>query len=659
MKNNKPLFIPYITAGFPTKKSFVPILHTLSINGVDYIEVGVPYSDPLADGPVIQQSSKEALDNGVSLKWILNKCRSIPKRNLKPLILFSYFNPVLKYGLEKLLRDLPKPLFYGLIIPDLPFEEAEKYSSLFKKYNLNLILLAAPTTKKNKLKKVVKLSGGFIYLVSVVGTTGMRKKLSLDLREKIKELNSDGIILSGGPASVYEVNAPSMDKKILDLGVPILGICYGHQLIGKLVGGDVLGGKLKEFGKKFLYVKKNGKLLKGLSKKEQIWMSHGDLVTKLPEDFDVLAETDTCKIAAFENNNKKLYGIQFHAEVAHTLKGNQILKNFIFDICKTRKDWKIVNLPKRLIQQVADEVGKDSVIMAVSGGIDSTTAATLIHKAIGNKLYCVFIDHGLIRKGESGEVKNFFEKKLKFRNFFSVDASKKFLERLRCITDPEEKRKVIGHAFIEVFENKVIELEKSYPEIKFLGQGTIYPDRIESAQPTKYAVKIKSHHNITLPEKMKLKVIEPLKEFYKDEVRKLGKELKIPDEILHRHPFPGPGLAIRILGEITQERLRILREADYIFIEELKKSGFYDKIWQAFAALLPVKTVGVMGDARTYEYIISLRAVTSIDAMTADWAKLPNELLEKISNRIINEVRGVNRIVYDISQKPPATIEYE
>jgi len=477
--------------------------------------------------------------------------------------------------------------------------------------------------------------------------------------KEIGKLKPDGIILSGGPASVYEHNAPAMNRKILDLGIPILGICYGLQLIGKFVGGEVLGGKLKEFGKKEIKVKKNGKLLKGLSKKEQVWMSHGDLVTKLPNDFEVLASTDTCPIAAFENNIKKLYGIQFHAEVVHTPKGSQILKNFIFGICKAKKDWHVKNLSKKLIKEIKKEVGKNSVIMGVSGGVDSTVVATLMHKTIGNRLYCVFVDHGLIRKGEAEEIKNFFGKKLKFKHFYFIDASQIFLEKLNGIADPEEKRKIIGYTFIEVFESKVIELEKKHPMIKFLGQGTIYPDRIESAQPTKYASKIKSHHNITLPEKMKLKVIEPLKEFYKDEVRKLGKELKIPAEILNRHPFPGPGLAIRILGEVTEERLEILREADYVFIDELKKSGYYDMTWQAFAALLPVKAVGVMGDARTYEYIISLRAVTSVDAMTADWAKLPNELLERISNRIINEVRGVNRIVYDISQKPPATIEYE
>ncbi len=476
---------------------------------------------------------------------------------------------------------------------------------------------------------------------------------------QIGKLKPDGIILSGGPASVYEHNAPTMERKILGLGIPILGICYGLQLIAKYSGGEVLAGKLKEFGKKILYIKKNGKLLKGVSKKEQVWMSHGDLVEELPKDFEILASTDTCKIAAFENNERKLYGVQFHPEVVHTLKGSQILQNFVFGICKAKKDWHIKSVSKKLIKEIKKEIGKNSVIMGVSGGVDSTAAATLLHKSIGSRLYCVFVDHGFIRKNEAEEVKNFFEKKLRFKHFYFVDASEIFLERLKGITDPEEKRKIIARTFIEVFENKVIEIEKKYPKIKFLGQGTIYPDRIESAQPTKYASKIKSHHNIILPEKMKLKVIEPLKEFYKDEVRKLGKELKIPDEILQRHPFPGPGLAIRILGEVTEERLRILREADYIFIEELKKSKFYDKVWQAFAALLPVKTVGVMGDVRTYEYVIALRAVTSIDAMTADWAKLPYELLEKISNRIINEVGGVNRVIYDITQKPPGTIEYE
>jgi len=334
----------------------------------------------------------------------------------------------------------------------------------------------------------------------------------------------------------------------------------------------------------------------------------------------------------------------------------QIFMNFL-DICNAKKDYFIGDMKERLVAEIRDSVGKDDVLMATSGGVDSTVAAMLIHEAIGKRLHCIFIDHGLIRKNEKEQVDSLYKKR--FENYYSVDSSKIFLHRLKGITDPEEKRKIIGHTFIEVFEQKAKELEKKHPNIKFLGQGTIYPDRIESAQPTKQASKIKSHHNVTLPEKMNLHVLEPLKEFYKDGVRKLGKDLDLPEALLNRHPFPGPGLAIRILGEVTPERTRILKEADYIYIEELKKSGFYDQVWQAFAALLPVKAVGVMGDARTYDYIISLRAVTSVDGMTADWAKLPNELLERISTRIVNEVRGVNRVVYDITQKPPGTIEYE
>ncbi len=474
---------------------------------------------------------------------------------------------------------------------------------------------------------------------------------------EIKRLSPKGIILSGGPASVYEKNSPQLDRKILSLGIPVLGICYGLQLIGKYYG-KVLPGKLKEYGKKSLDVKKQGKLLRGLSKKEQIWMSHGDLVSKLPKDFEVLGSTDNCRIAAMENNDKGLYGVQFHPEVAHTLKGKQILSNFVFDICRTKKDWFISDLKDRLIKEIKGKVKDDYVIMGVSGGVDSTVASFLIHEAIKDRIYCVFIDHGFIRKNEAEEVKRTFDK-LKFKNFYMIDSSKLFLERLKGIIDPEQKRKIIAKTFIEVFEGKVKELERKNPKIRFLGQGTIYPDRIETAQPSKQADRIKSHHNVALPKKMKLKVVEPLREFYKDEVRELGKELNIPKEIVFRHPFPGPGLAIRILGEVTEERLEILRNADYIFIDELKKSDYYNKTWQAFAALIPVKAVGVKGDARSYEYIIALRAVTSKDAMTADWAKLPQELLEKISSRILNEVKGVSRVLYDISQKPPATIEYE
>ena len=474
---------------------------------------------------------------------------------------------------------------------------------------------------------------------------------------EIRKLKPKGIILSGGPASVYEKNSPQLDRKIFSLGIPVLGICYGLQLMGKYYG-KVLPGKLKEYGKKSLDVKRHGKLLKGLGKKEQIWMSHGDLVAALPKDFDILAGTDNCRIAAVENDDRKLYGVQFHPEVAHTPKGKQILRNFVFDVCKSKKDWFISDLKDKLIREIKEKVNDDYVIMGVSGGVDSTVASFLIHAAIKDRIYCVFIDHGLIRENEAEEVKKTF-KKFRFRHFYMIDASRIFLESLEKIADPEQKRKIIAKNFIEVFEKKVLELERKNPKIRFFGQGTIYPDRIETAQPSKQADRIKSHHNVALPKKMKLKVVEPLRELYKDEVRELGKELGIPKEVVFRHPFPGPGLAIRILGEVTQERLEILRNADFIFIDELKKNGYYDRTWQAFAALIPVKAVGVKGDARSYEYIITLRAVTSKDAMTADWAKLPQELLEKISSRILNEVKGVSRVLYDISQKPPATIEYE
>jgi GMP synthase (glutamine-hydrolysing) len=473
--------------------------------------------------------------------------------------------------------------------------------------------------------------------------------------DKIKELNPSGMILSGGPSSVCEKGAPMPDMKIFELGIPILGICYGHQLMGKKFG-KVAAKEVKEYGKAEINLNKHGKLFKGLSKKELVWMSHGDQVVDLPKDFNILASTESCKIAAFESS--QFFGVQFHPEVTHTVNGIKILENFVFDVCKCKKDFNIKDMVDKLVEEVREEVKEGQVIMGFSGGVDSTVAATLIHKAIGDRIHCVFIDHGLIRKDEKEEVKGFF-KKFKFKNNYIVDASKSFLSKLKGVSDPEEKRKIIGHTFIEVFEDKVKELEKKNPNIRFLGQGTIYPDRIESAQPSKSASKIKSHHNLTLPDKMKLKVIEPLNDLYKDGVRELGRELMIPEDILMRHPFPGPGLAIRILGEITPDRIKILQEADYIYISELKSSGLYDKTWQAFAALFPVKSVGVMGDSRTYEYIISLRAVTSLDAMTADWTKLPDDFLERVSNRIINEVKGVNRVVYDITQKPPGTIEYE
>lgn len=474
---------------------------------------------------------------------------------------------------------------------------------------------------------------------------------------EIKKLKPSGLILSGSPFSVYDNNAPLPSSEIFSLNIPILGICYGQQIIAEILGGEVRKGKLREFGREILTVLDKKSLFKGLNKKEAVWFSHGDLVTKLPEEFKIIGRSRSSKLASFASKDNKIFGIQFHPEVIHTNKGLKILENFVYRVCNEKKSWRISNIKNNLIAEIKKIVGNEAVLIGVSGGVDSLVAATLLKAAIGNKLYCIFVDNGLMRKNEIEEIEKIF-KKTKFKNFIVVDAKEEFLNALKGVIDPEKKRKIIGYTFIKVFEKKAKELEKQ-AKFKFLAQGTIYPDRIESAQPSKNAAKIKSHHNITLPQKLKFQIIEPIRELYKDEVRKLGKELGLPKSTIGRHPFPGPGLAVRILGEITKDRLDIVREADSIFISELKKANLYDKIWQAFAILLPLKTVGVMGDARTYEYIISLRAVTSKDGMTADWAKIPNEVLEKISSRIVNEVRGVNRIVYDISQKPPATIEYE
>tara|TARA_Y100000310_G_scaffold345659_1_gene467864 strand:+ start:32103 stop:33626 length:1524 start_codon:yes stop_codon:yes gene_type:complete len=470
----------------------------------------------------------------------------------------------------------------------------------------------------------------------------------------IKNQKPQGIILSGGPQSVYEKDSLTLDKELLELGIPILGICYGHQLLAQVLGAKVIPAN-KEYGKETLTVKKS-KLLKGLDKKEQVWASHGDTVLSAPEGFEVVGATEECNIAAFENSDKKIYGVQFHPEVAHTINGMKVLKNFV-EITGGGKGYSIKGLDRKLVAEIKSTVKDGAVIMGVSGGVDSLVASVLVRTATPN-IYCVFVDHGLIRKNEKQEVAELY-RKLQFKHFYYVDAAKLFLHRLKGITDPEKKRKIIGNTFIEVFERKVKELKK-YHDIKYLGQGTIYPDRIESAKASKQASVIKTHHNVGgLPEKMKLKLVEPLKDLYKDEVRELGKELGLKKEWLWKHPFPGPGLAVRIPGIVTPQKIALLKEADAIFMEELKKSGYYDKTWQAFAALLPVKAVGVMGDARAYGYIITLRAVTSQDAMTADWAKLPPELLERVSTKITKKVKGVTRVLYDISQKPPATIEYE
>ena len=388
-------------------------------------------------------------------------------------------------------------------------------------------------------------------------------------------------------------------------------------------------------------------------------MSHGDQVRELPEGFKTLAKTNNCPIAAYGNENRKLYGVQFHPEVGHTPKGKIILENFI-NIAGCNRDWKLENWIEKALEKIKKQVGSENrVILGLSGGVDSSVTAMLIHKAIGNRLHSIFVNNGLLRKNEEIEVQDTFRDQLGFANFHYIDAEKLFLDRLKNVDDPEEKRKIIGHTFIEVFENKTIELEREFPNIKYLAQGTIYPDRVETATTSKSAAKIKSHHNLTLPEDMKLEIIEPLKDLYKDEVRQIGLKLGLPKELIYRHPFPGPGLAVRIVGIIDKERLDILREADTILIEEIKKAGIYDSLWQAFCVFLPLKTVGIMGDYRTYDYICSIRIVESLDAMTANFAKLDWGVLEKIATRIVNEVKGINRVVYDISNKPPSTIEYE
>ncbi|MFH1063226.1 MAG: glutamine-hydrolyzing GMP synthase [Candidatus Omnitrophota bacterium] len=473
---------------------------------------------------------------------------------------------------------------------------------------------------------------------------------------KLQELNPLGIIFSGGPKSLTQKNAPKSDPAIFDLNIPLLGICYGMQLIAHHFKGNVGKSSAREYGRTELLIDDGKDLFKGLGKKIITWMSHEDKVKKLPKDFIALARTANSSIASFANRRKKIFGVQFHPEVVHTPKGNIILRNFLFNVCGCKGLWTMQSFIHDSIKQIKQQVGDDSVVLGLSGGVDSSVAAVLLHKALGKKLHCIFVNNGLLRDGEAEQVRNTFAKHYKM-NFHYAEAEKLFLDKLKNITDPEKKRKIIGRLFIEVFDAYA----KKLKNIKFLAQGTLYPDVIESQSvfggPSSM---IKSHHNVGgLPKKMKLKLVEPLKFLFKDEVRLLGKELKIPAELIERHPFPGPGLAIRILGAVSKERLDILRQADKRFIEEIKAAGLYHQVWQALAVLLPVRSVGVMGDERTYENTIALRAVTSVDGMTADWAKLPMDMLGIVSNKIINEVKGVNRVVYDISSKPPATIEWE
>ena len=481
--------------------------------------------------------------------------------------------------------------------------------------------------------------------------------------KKIKNKDNNnyvkGIILSGGPLNVYEINKYSFDKKIIEKGIPVLGICFGHQILSKVNGGKVKQSKHREFGLANINKRKNSLLTKKFfnnKKKTKVWMSHADQVSKLPKNFNVVASTNNSRFAIIENKKKKLYGVQFHPEVTHTDNGKELIKNFLFSICKIKKNWSPKDQKMKLIENIRDQVGVNKVICALSGGVDSSVVAQLLNKAIGKKLYCIFVNTGMLRKNEEKQVVETFKNKLKI-NLTYVNAEKEFIRRLTNISDPEKKRKIIGNLFIKIFERYA----KKIKDVKFLAQGTLYPDIIESKSVTgSKTSKIKSHHNVGgLPEKMKLKLVEPLKFLFKDEVRKLGLELKLNKEIISRHPFPGPGLAIRMPGFITKEKINILKEADYYFIQALKDHGLYDKIWQAYAALLPVKTVGVMGDNRTYEYLCLLRAITSEDGMTADFYEFKKSFIQKVSNKIVNSIRGINRVVYDITSKPPSTIELE
>jgi GMP synthase (glutamine-hydrolysing) len=473
--------------------------------------------------------------------------------------------------------------------------------------------------------------------------------------EKLKKNPPQGIILSGGPSSVYEKQAPVCDKGIFELGIPILGICYGAQIIAQTLGGKVVKTSQAEYGKIDIIIDNQEDIFCGFPEKTFCWMSHQDLVENLPINFEIIAHSKNTKVAAISNKKKKIYGVQFHPEVTHTPLGKKLLENFLYKICQCQSSWNLESFIEQSVKEIKEKVGKGKVIAGVSGGIDSLVAAVLTHKAIGEQLNCIFINSGLLRKGEIEEVQKRFKENFKIKLIYE-DASERFLKKLKGINKPEQKRKIIGEEFIRVFEEKA----KKIGEVKYLLQGTLYPDVIESISLKGPSSKIKSHHNVGgLPEKMNLKVLEPLRFLFKDEVRKVARKLKFPEQIIWRQPFPGPGLSIRVIGSVDREKLDILRKADVIINQEITKHGLYKKVWQSFGVLLPIKTVGVMGDTRTYDFTLALRIVNSNDGMTADWAKIPYEILGEISNRIINEIKGINRVVYDISSKPPATIEWE
>jgi GMP synthase (glutamine-hydrolysing) len=474
--------------------------------------------------------------------------------------------------------------------------------------------------------------------------------------EAIKALRADGIILSGGPASIYEKNSPKTDIAVFNLRIPVLGICYGMHFMVSALGGTVEGVGKREYGFAELNIKSADGLFQGVGKKSTCWMSHGDAIRRLPRGFEIIASTANTKIAAVVHTKKNLFGFQYHPEVAHTQMGKKMLHNFLFNVCGCKRTWTMKSFARRSVEEIRSTVADKKVILGLSGGVDSSVAALLLHKSIGKQLTCIFVDNGVLRKDEAQKLKFTLKRQLDL-NIRFVNAKKKFLKALAKVTDPEKKRKIIGRIFMQVFEAEARKIKGA----DFLVQGTLYPDVIESVSafggPTSV---IKSHHNVGgLPKNMKLKLIEPLKYLFKDEVRLLGKELGLDQDLIWRQPFPGPGLAIRIIGEVTPRRLTILRNVDDLLLDEIKNAGYYKKLWQSFAVLLPIKSVGVMGDQRTYENIVAIRAVTSKDAMTADWAKLPHKLLGRISNRIINEVNGINRVVYDISSKPPSTIEWE
>jgi GMP synthase (glutamine-hydrolysing) len=471
--------------------------------------------------------------------------------------------------------------------------------------------------------------------------------------EEIERRGAKALIFSGGPSSVYQEDAPKPNPGIMKMGLPILGICYGHQLMAQELGGVVEATGTREYGKTELELNGGGLLLAGLPVKQTVWMSHGDSVVGAPKGFKITGRTAASPAAAIEDVKRKLFGVQFHPEVIHTPLGKEVLKNFLYNAADCLPSWTMVSIIEQAAEEIQRVVGKNKIICGLSGGVDSATAAVLVHKAVGDQLTCVFVDHGLLRQGEAEQVEDTFRKHFRM-NLIHVKAQERFLKRLEGVTDPEVKRKTIGEEFIRVFEEVAADLK----DTDFLVQGTLYPDIIESG--TREAARIKSHHNVGgLPEDMNFTLVEPLRNLFKDEVRAVGEELGLPEEIVWRQPFPGPGLAIRIIGDVTEEKLQMLRQADAVVIEEIKRAGLYREIWQSFAILPDIRTVGVMGDERTYAYPVAIRAVTSEDAMTADWARLPYEVMERISSRIINEVKGINRVVLDISSKPPATIEWE